>query len=163
MTGVQTCALPIYISIDLPHIKFIHNAGKVADFSCFMSFYQFAALDSAMITAHVNGRHVISNVQAPYCGFIDPDQSWEKFKKDLYDKIHEAMELPLNQESQAYYLKEADPVRFKETIDGLLKKELVLVRLPALRSSSRPTMRIGGSQKRFGPVGIKQSNKSRSL
>ena len=114
------------ISVDLPHIKFIHNAGKVSNFSCFMSFYQFAALDSAMLTAHVNGRHVISNVQAPYCGFVDPDQSWEKFKKDLYDKIHEVASLPLNQEAQDYYLKEADPVRFKEAIDSLLKKEMVL-------------------------------------
>lgn len=115
------------LSIDLPHVKFIYNAGKVADFSCFMSFYQFAALDSAMLTAHVNGRHVISNVQAPYCGFVDPDQSWEKFKKDLYEKIREVTDKPFNQESQQYYLTQADPDRFKETIHGLLKKELEVV------------------------------------
>lgn len=115
------------LSVDLPHINFIYNAGKVQDFSCFMSFYQFAALDSAMLTAHVNGRHVISNVQAPYCGFVDPDQSWEKFKLDLYDKIREVTAKPLNQEAQDYYLTEANPKRFSETIGGLLKKELVIV------------------------------------
>lgn len=115
------------LSVDLPHIKFIFNVGKITDFSCFMSFYQFAALDSAMLTAHINGRHVISNVQAPYCGFIDPDQSWEKFKRDLYNKIREVTEKPLNEAAQQYYLKEADPDRFKEIISGLLKREEVIV------------------------------------
>lgn len=115
------------LSVDLPHIKFIFNAGKITDFSCFMSFYQFAALDSAMLTAHINGRHVISNVQAPYCGFVDPDQSWEGFKKDLYDKIREVTAKPLNEEAQNYYLKEADPDRFREVFKGLKMIELEVV------------------------------------
>lgn len=115
------------LSIDLPHIKFIFNAGKITDFSCFMSFYQFAALDNAMLTAHINGRHVISNVQAPYCGFVDPDQSWENFKKDLYERIREVTEKPLNQEAQDYYLKEADPDWFRETFQGLIKRELEVI------------------------------------
>lgn len=117
------------LSIDLPHIKFTYNAGKVVDFSCFMSFYQFAALDSAMLTAHINGRHVISNVQAPYCGFVDPDQSWEKFKKDLYEKIREVAKKPLNPQAQDYYLTEADPLRFYETIHALLPSGQMLEEL----------------------------------
>lgn len=112
------------LSVDLPHIKFIFNAGKITDFSCFMSFYQFAALDSAMLTAHINGRHVISNVQAPYCGFVDPDQSWEKFKGELYDKIRSLTLEPLNQEAQEYYLKEADPDRFRDTLKSLIPSKL---------------------------------------
>lgn len=112
------------LAVDLPHINFIYNAGKVADFSCFMSFYQFAALDTAMLTALVNGRHVISNVQAPYCGFVDPDQSWEKFKKDLYDKIRELKDKPLNQEAQDYYLIESAPTRFKDIVSALIKQPL---------------------------------------
>lgn len=115
------------LTVDLPHIKFLFNAGKITDFSCFMSFYQFAALDSAMLTAHVNGRHVISNVQAPYCGFVDPDQSWEKFKKDLYEKIREVASKPFNQEAQDYYLEEANPTNFSDVIHGLLKRELEVV------------------------------------
>jgi glycosyltransferase involved in cell wall biosynthesis len=115
------------ISIDLPHINFVYNAAKTEDFSCFLSFYQFAALDNAMLVAHVNGRHVISNVQAPYCGFIDPDQSWEKFKKELYDKLREVKDLPLNQEAQEYYLGQADPQRFKEAISGLIKRPLEVI------------------------------------
>lgn len=104
------------MAVDLPHIKFSYNAGLIKDFSCFVSFYQFAALDNAMLTALVNGRHVISNVQAYGCGFIDPDQTWEKFKKELYDKIHEVKGKALNAEYQDFYLKAGDPEKFKEAI-----------------------------------------------
>lgn len=115
------------LTVDLPHIEFKYNASKVDDFSCFMSFYQFTALDNAMLIAHVNGRHVISNVQAPYCGFVDPDQSWEKFKKDLYEKIREVKSKPLNQEAQDYYLEFANPANFKETILGLRKPAMEVI------------------------------------
>lgn len=112
------------IAIDLPHINFVYTAAKVADFSCFLSFYQFAALDNAMLIAHVNGRHVISNVQAPYCGFVDPDQSWEKFKLALYEKIREVKDKLLNADAQDYYLAEAGPVRFKLLVSSLISKPL---------------------------------------
>ncbi len=112
------------LAMDLPHIDFKYNAAKVADFSCFLSFYQFAALDNALLIAQVNGRHVISNVQSPYCGFVDPDQSWEKFKKELYDKIRELKEKPINQEAQDYYLEFAQPQAFKEAIASLQKVNL---------------------------------------
>lgn len=115
------------LAVDLPHIEFLYkSAAKVEDFSCFLSFYQFAALDNAMLVAQVNGRHVISNVQAPYCGFIDPDQSWEKFKKELYAKIAEAKNKAFNQEAQTHYLEFSNPKAFKEAIEGLSKTLEVL-------------------------------------
>lgn len=116
------------LAIDLPHIDFTYKpAAKVSDFSCFLSFYQFAALDNAMLIAQVNGRNVISNVQAPYCGFVDPDQSWEKFKKELYGKIKEIKGKPFNQEAQTHYLEFSNPKKFKETIIGLQKRAMEIV------------------------------------
>lgn len=114
------------INVDLPHIKFGYGAGKIDDYSCFLSFYQFAALDDPMLIAHVNGRHVISNVQAPYCGFVDPDQSWDSFKRDLYEKIREVSKLPLNVDAQAHYKAIADPRPFKEKISGLIAPKLAV-------------------------------------
>lgn len=104
------------LAIDLPHIDFKYNAAKVSDFSVFLSFYTFAALDNAMLIAHINGRHVISNVQAPHCGFIDPDQSWEAFKKELYDRIHSLRSAPFNKEAQEFYLDFSDPAQFRQAI-----------------------------------------------
>lgn len=104
------------MEIDLPHIRFLYASAKVQDFACFLSFHQFATLDQGMLIAHVNGRHVISNVQAPYCGFIDPDQSWEGFKKNLYDKVREVKFRPFEVDAQSYYLGLADPGVFRQTI-----------------------------------------------
>lgn len=112
---------------DLPHIDFKFATGKVSEFSCFMSFYQFATVDNAILIAQVNGRNMISNVQAPYCGFIDPDQTWEQFKKALYEKIREVRVMPLNKEAQEFYLGESDPKKFSGTIHALLKPSLEVV------------------------------------
>lgn len=115
------------LCMDLPHIKFGFNAGLVKDYSCFVSFYQFAALDNAMMMALVNGRNVISNVQAPFTGFIDPDQTWEAFKKDLYDALQVASGKPFNKEAQDFYLQKADPSKFRKAILDYAKKPLEVV------------------------------------
>ncbi len=115
------------LSVDLPHIKFLYNSAKTDDFSCYVSFYQFAALDNAMLIAHVNGRHVISNVQAPYCGFVDPEQTWEDFKKQLYTELRETRNKPFNAAAQAFYLGESDPERFKREIASLVKPTLEVI------------------------------------
>lgn len=115
------------LSIDLPHIDFKYNAAKVAEFSVFLSFYTFAAVDNAMLIAQVNGRHVVSNVQAPYCGFIDPDQSWEKFKKELYDRIHALRAAGFNQEAQDFYIDFASPDKFRQAIAALRPQPLEVI------------------------------------
>lgn len=123
-TDVAYAKLLNELPVDLPHIQFHYNAAKVQDFSCFLSFYRFAALDNALLIAHANGRNVISNVQAPFCGFIDPDQNWENFKFDLYQKIREVRHKPFNKEARDYYLEWANPEKFKETIASLQKPAL---------------------------------------
>lgn len=115
------------IGVDLPHIEFKFDNAKSADVSCVMSFYQFATLDEAIMSAQVNGRHVISNVQAPYCGFIDPNQTWEIFKKDLYERIRIVKGLPFNKEAQSYYLQLANPVKFKEKLLSYLSPKLEVI------------------------------------
>jgi glycosyltransferase involved in cell wall biosynthesis len=115
------------LQIDLPYIKFGTAAGKIADYSCVISFYTFAALDEPILVAHVNGRHVISNIQAPYCGYIDPAQSWDDFKKDLYQKIREAKGKHFNKEAQAYYLQMFAPDKFKERVTSLMAPVLEVV------------------------------------
>lgn len=112
------------LPVDLPHIKFIFKAAKTEDYSCFMSFHMFSPLDNAITIAHANGRNVISNVQAPFCGFVDPDQNFETFKKELYGKIAEAKALPFNKEAQDYYLQLVDPEKFKQAVYAYTKKPL---------------------------------------
>lgn len=112
---------------DLPHIKFGYQQGDVKDYSCLMSFYSFASVDEAITNALVNGRNVISNVQAPFCGFIDPQQEWETFKKDLYNAVNLVRSKPFNKEAKDYYLQLASPVKFRETIASYAKPVLEVV------------------------------------
>lgn len=104
------------IQLDLPHIKFGFHSGKIQDYSCVLSFYRFATVDEAVLVALVNGRTVISNIEAPFCGYVDPGQNWEVVKKELYEKIREARGKPLNTQAQAYYRQLASPTAFKERI-----------------------------------------------
>jgi hypothetical protein len=106
---------------DLPHIKFGFNTGRIQDYSCLMSFYSFAAVDEAVLIAQVNGRNVISNIQAPFCGYIDTDANWEDFKKELYQKIREVRGKPFNKEAQAYYRQIVQPDAFKTRILSFMK------------------------------------------
>lgn len=115
------------LEVDLPHIQFKYASALVSEFSCFLSFHQFATLDNGMLIAHVNGRNVISNVQAHYCGFVNPDQSWEKFKAELYEKIREVRKSPFNKQAQEFYLDLADPKKFREAIASRVKTALEVV------------------------------------
>lgn len=115
------------LEVDLPHIKFGWNQGKAKDYSCVMSFYQFASLDEAILIAHINGRNVISNVEAPYCGYVDPSQPWELFKKELYYKLRDYRNKPFNQEAKEYYRSLIDPEKFKNALLALKPTELAVV------------------------------------
>lgn len=115
------------VPADLPHIEFVHNQSQVKDCSVLMSFYRFAALDDAILIAQVNGRNVISNVQAPYCGFIDADVDYEDFKGALYEKIREIQKSTFNQVAQDFYLEQSDPKKFKDAILSHMPKILEVV------------------------------------
>lgn len=113
------------VPLDLPHIRFGFNSGHVKDYSCVLSFYRFATVDEAVLVALVNGRNVISNIQAPFCGFVDPGQSYELFKKDLYDAIRAARAKPLNHEAQRYYRNLIDPGKFRARIASMGSQPLL--------------------------------------
>ena len=112
---------------DLPHVEFLQGQANIKDCSVLMSFYRFSALDDAILVAHVNGRNVISNVQAPYCGFVDPDEEYEKFKINLYEKLREMKNKPFNKEAQEYYLDFASPEKFRQAILALQPRVLEVV------------------------------------
>lgn len=115
------------LPVDLPTIDFVYNQANVKDCSLVLSFYRFSALDDALLVAHVNGRNIISNVQAPYCGYIDPDVDYEDFKSELYSKIRLAKDLPFNSEAQTYYRDLASSRKFKESILSRFPQKLEVV------------------------------------
>lgn len=115
------------LEIDLPHIKFDHEKGKAKDYACVLSFYNFAVFDDAVLAALVNGRNVISNIQSPYCGFVDPSQNWETFKKELYEAIRTTKEKPFNKSAQDHYLEWSNPEKFKNKVMDYFPKTVLEV------------------------------------
>jgi glycosyltransferase involved in cell wall biosynthesis len=117
------------IQKDLPYIP-IDTLDKVADitkYSLLVSLHAHPMVDEGMRRFLLNGRNLISNVEAPYCGYIDLDVSHPEFRKELFTRIRNARTLPFNSQAQEYYATLVDPSKFKETILGFLEKPLEVV------------------------------------
>jgi glycosyltransferase involved in cell wall biosynthesis len=111
---------PVFRSIkqDLPYIPMdeLDSAADVRKYSLLLSFYPHPTVDEAIRRCLLNGRQVISNVQAPYCGFVDLEVGFGHFKDSIINGIREARFKAFNAEAQAHYKKTVDPARFKNTI-----------------------------------------------
>lgn len=114
---------------DLPYIEIdrLEGVKSIEDYSLFVSLKPFPTVDEHIARALINGRHVISNVAAPYTGFIDLDQEVEPFKDELLTRIREARALPWNEKGATFYREHANFSRFKEKVDALIPKPVLEV------------------------------------
>jgi len=103
------------IKQDLPYIQidsldFATNPiVKVEDYSLLVSFKDFATVDEAIRRMLINGRNVISNVQAPYCGYLDGQVDVKTFKQTLIKAVRDGRYLKFNKAAQEYYVGLVDP------------------------------------------------------
>lgn len=114
---------------DLPYIQIdtLDRAAGIPDYSLLVSFYEHPTIDESMRKFLLSGRNVISNVQAPFCGFIDLEVSHPEFRRELIARIRVARELPFNREAQDYYKGIVDPKLFKDRVLQLMKPHLEVV------------------------------------
>lgn len=114
------------IKQDLPYLKiddlnFQSNPiAPVNQYSMLVSFKQYPTVDEPIRRMLINGRNIISNTQAPYCGYFDLDVTMKEFKQTLIRRIRDGRVLPFNQEAAEHYKKEVDPMAFGERIKALL-------------------------------------------
>lgn len=112
------------IHMDLPYIA-IDYAGQSADitqYSLLVDFHENPYASEEIKRFLLNGRNVISNVQAPFCGFLDLDVNHTEFRRELISRIRLARELPFNKAAQDYYNNLADPKKFVEKVKALVPK-----------------------------------------
>lgn len=114
---------------DLPYIKIdtLESAAPLTDYSLLISFYQHPTIDEAMRRFLLNGRNVISNVQAPFCGYVDLELSHPEFRREILSKVRVARGLPFNQAAKDYYKGLVDPSKFKDKVLGLQKPVMEVV------------------------------------
>ena len=109
---------------DIPYIPIdtLELAADIKKYSLLVSFRENPYADEGMKRFMLNGRNIISNVQAPFCGYLDLEVSHTEFRKELITRIRLAREYPFNKEAQDYYRQLVAPSKFKERIFSLLPK-----------------------------------------
>lgn len=117
---------PIFkdVKTTLPYIQMdeLEFAADIRQYSLLLSFYPHPTIDEAIRRSLLNGRRVISNVKAPYCGFIDLEVGFGAFKDTIIQAVRDARYAKFNKEAQDYYRKMVDPDKFKNAITGLIAK-----------------------------------------
>lgn len=134
LVDVDKAHQPIIANLakDIPYIPIdtLEVAASISKYSLLVSFHENPFADEGMKRFMLNGRNLISNVQAPFCGYFDLEVNHTEFRKELITRIRLARDYPFNQEAQDYYKALVDPSKFKERVFALLPKPVLEV-IPA--------------------------------
>lgn len=106
----------------LPHVRmdFLSGAADIKEYTLLISFYEHPTVDEGMRRFLLNGRHLISNVQSPFCGYIDTQVNHPEFKNDIINRILNVRAYGFNSRAQDYYRQLVDPKKFTEKIRGYM-------------------------------------------
>lgn len=108
----------------IPHVKidFIEHSADITQYALLLSFYEHPTIDEGIRRFLLNGRHVISNVEQPYCGFVDLDVKHAEFKSQMVSKILDVRAQRFNKKAQDYYKLLVSPAKFSESLRAFLPK-----------------------------------------
>lgn len=136
LLDIDEMYLPIFKTIkqDLPYIRIddldfkTNPTATISDYSLLVSFQKFPSVNEGIRRFLINGRNVISNVQAPYCGNFDMDLTMKDFKQNLIKAIRDGRYLKFNKEAQDFYKTQVSPDAFASKIKTLIQHpEMVIV------------------------------------
>lgn len=126
---------PAFKSIkqDLPYIDIddldsqTNPVAEISQYSLLVSFKKYPTIDEGIRRFLINGRNVISNVQAPGCGYFDLEVGLKDFKQELIRRIRDGRHLKFNKEYQDYYKAQVNPQVFADKIKSLLLNPLEVI------------------------------------
>ncbi len=127
LTDIEPEYAPVFESIEraLPDVEFVKWVGAINcdDFSALIKFNKERSIDTSVKKMLLSGRRVISNIQAPFCGYIAAEQeSVEKTRKAVIAAVRAVQdEKKLNKEAQTYYRDICSPKKFVEVLQSLCK------------------------------------------
>lgn len=113
----------------MPDIEFTQldaNAPiKLTDYTLYVQFEKLGQVNDAIRTMLVNGRHVISNVQAPYAGYIPLGETVDEFKREVVKAIRAVKkEAQYNQKAHEYWMNATYPEAFAKRVKSMLSPVL---------------------------------------
>lgn len=108
----------------IPHVKvdFLSGAADIKEYSLLVSFYEHPTVDEGMRRFLLNGRHLITNVQSPFCGYIDTQVDHPSFKNEMVNRILDTRSLSFNSRAQDYYRQLVDPKKFTDNVLSRMPK-----------------------------------------
>lgn len=93
------------IAQSLPDIDLEMMSGnaKLSDYRGLIHFFPDRTTSNSIKRAILTGRHVISNVQQPFCGFIDDKWDMEKFITEAVEKVRDLNGKPTDPDAAGMY------------------------------------------------------------
>lgn len=92
------------------------GAQAIENYTGLIHFFTDRTMSPAIKRMKVNGRHVVSNVQQPFTGFLDDKTTDEKFIVSMVERIRKVSRLPADDKGAAYYSKALVPTRLQEVL-----------------------------------------------
>ncbi len=107
---------PVFTALEksLPDVELVPLTGalNLAEFTGLCHFHPDRTVSPAIKRALLMGRHVVSNVQAPFAGFIDDTRNLSDVIPEAVEKIRAAAFAPQKTSGREYYSKISDPRNF---------------------------------------------------
>lgn len=96
------------------HMEDMSGVKEACDYSVMVHFQNDRSIDANVKRFLLNGRYLISNIQAPYCGYMSTDRNSEETKTAIIKRIRDLQDCrDLNAEAMDYYRKQCSPDKFK--------------------------------------------------
>lgn len=99
--------------IELAPIGGVQEMSKYTGLICFKKQRLLRPTVKRMLAA---GRHVISNIQSPFAGFLDDHQSDASFMRAFVNRIRATVKAPQSKEQVRYWIDEKRLSKFKEAV-----------------------------------------------
>lgn len=106
------------LEMSLPDVELvpIQGAAKIADFSGLVHLHPDRTVSPGMKRAWLAGRHVVSNVQSPFAGYVDDTQDLSKFIPEFVEEIRKAAFSVPPAGARDYYSKLVDVKEFANAL-----------------------------------------------
>ena len=99
------------------------TAANIEEYTGVLHFMPDRTMTATVKRALLTGRHVISNIEQPYTGFVNDTQKADLFIPAMVEKVRALSRRPTNPEARAYYEKALSPDRLRAALAGALPAE----------------------------------------
>ena len=92
------------------------GAQKIEDLTGLIHFYQDRAMSSSAKRMAISGRHIVSNIQNPFMGFLEDKVTDEQFIVNVVERVRKIVKQGPNTAGRDYYRKSLSIEKLKEAI-----------------------------------------------